>query len=108
MKTLQNRQELADMIRCCRLLVVQYGAASCLPCGAIREKLTEWQQAHPAVEMVYVPLEEYPDLAAGQSIFAAPAVLVYADGQLTVRRSGCFSLEEIFCEIGRYAALLEL
>ena len=40
-------------------------------------------------------------------IYSAPAVLVYVEGQLTIREAGVMSVEDIFARVARYRALLD-
>ena len=88
------------------ILIVQFGSAACQPCTALRQRISLWQEAHNNVEALYVSLETYPHLAAQNGIFTAPTVLVYVDGQLTLRESGYFSLELLLRQVERYLSLL--
>ena len=88
------------------ILIVQFGSASCQPCTALRQRISLWQEAHSGVEALYVSLETYPQLAAQNGIFTVPTVLVYVNGQLTLRESGYFSLELMLRQVERYLALL--
>ena len=49
-----------------------------------------------------------PSIAGGLvSSFSAPTVLVFVEGQLTIRESGYFSLDGILKRIERYIDLLD-
>ncbi len=89
------------------LCIVQFGAKTCMPCAAIRKKLEQWVSTRPAAEYVYVPIEEFPDVAAAESVFTVPTVQVLVQGRLTLRESGCFSLEEMMRRMQQYLDLLE-
>ncbi len=88
------------------ILIIQFGSASCQPCTALRQRISLWQEAHSGVEALYVSLETYPQLAAQNGVFTVPTVLVYVNGQLTLRESGYFSLELLLRQVERYLALL--
>ena len=106
MKQLQWETELSSALQTEKILIVQFGAASYAPCHAICQKIDAWTAVHPMVSALYVPAETFGALAAQLSIFTVPAILVYAEGKLTIRAGGYFSLEEIFAQIGRYETLL--
>ena len=107
MERMKHKGELSEKLRTARLLVVQFGAASCTPCTAIRQKLDSWLDEYGQAEGLYVPIDEFPEAAAEQGIFTVPAVLVFAEGRLTVRESGCFSLEDVLRRAERYRKLME-
>ncbi len=88
------------------VLIIQFGSASCLPCTALRQRISLWQEVHSDVEALYVPLEKYPQLAAQNGIFTVPSVLVYVNGHLTLRESGYFSLELLLRQVERYFSLM--
>ena len=89
-----------------RLLMVQFGSETCTPCTAIRRKLEEWLTGHPRVFGGYVPVEEARALSAQLGVFTVPTILVYAEGRLSARASGYFSLEDLLRQVERYEALL--
>lgn len=105
MRTLKNSEELAMLLAAEKLLVVQFGAHSCAPCSAIRQKIEAWA-ARGNVAAVYIPVETFPELAAQAGVFAVPCVFVYVEGRLTVRESGYFSVEEILAKVERYQEML--
>ena len=86
--------------------IVSHGTNACAPCHAIQYKLDEWQKTHPEVETLYVPLEQFPALAAEEGIFAAPTLLFFVEGKLTLRESGYFSLSLFLERAERYVNLL--
>ena len=90
------------------VLILQFGSQSCAPCKAIHARLDRWLDLHPAVCGVYVPIEDFPQLAAQNQVFTVPTVLVYVDGRCTLRESGYFSLDELLAQAERYLDLLGL
>ena len=107
MKTAECREELRRLQAREGLAVLQIGTEDCGPCKAIRARLEGWLAEHPGVEGLYLPLEDFPEAAAELGIFTVPAVLVYAEGRLTLRETGCFSLEALFQRLERYLELME-
>lgn len=88
------------------ICLVQFGADTCMPCAAIRQKLEQWAACRPQVRCIYVPTEDFPDVAAAEGVFAVPTILVLVQGKRTLRQSGCFSLQDLFCRVQRYLDLL--
>ena len=107
MKRMEYRGQLDEQRERSPLLLVQFGSAPCTPCTAISQKLDRFLEEHRQVEGLYVPLEDFPEDAAAQGIFTAPAVLLFAEGRLTVRESGYFSLEDVCSRVLRYAELMQ-
>lgn len=106
MKEYDSSYTLQEKIEQDGILIVQFGSASCQPCAALWQRISLWQEAHGDVEALYVSIERYPQLAAQNGIFTVPAVLVYVKGRLTLRESGCFSLELLLRQAERYRAFL--
>ena len=88
--------------------IVQFGSYTCAPCSAIKQRIDSWIEDHPAIMSLYVPIEEFPQIAASEGIFSVPTILVYINGQMTIRESGYFSLDNIFDKIERYIEIIEL
>ena len=107
MEKLQNSEVFSRKIQESPLLVVQFGSAQCAPCTAIEAKLDRFTQAFPEVQSVYVSVEKFPETAASQNVFTVPAVLVFAEGRLTLREAGYFSLDALLERVSRYAELLK-
>ena len=107
MEQLASTEQYQTMIQENNVLLVQFGTHTCAPCGAIRRKIDSWCALHPRCRSVYVPLEQYQALAAGEGVFSVPTILVFIQGCLTIRESGYFSLEELFTRLQRYLTLLE-
>ena len=106
MKQLEQADELRNLIESSPILAVQFGTKTCGPCAAIRSKLDDWSRDRETVRYIYVSVEDFPELAAAESVFTVPALLVYVEGRLTIRETGCFSLLDVLNRIERYQTLL--
>ncbi len=84
------------------ILIVQFGSEKCMPCFAIKRKIDAWIELHNNVKGIYVPIENFPKVAANEGIFSVPTILVFVNGMPTIRESGYFSLENILSKIQRY------
>ena len=106
MQILKTDAAFEALLQTERLLLVQFGAATCAPCKAIGQKLDAWLGEHPSVTAVYIPIEEFKALTGQLGIFTVPTIFIYAEGKLTVRASGYFSLEDVLRQLERYETLL--
>ena len=89
-----------------RLLLVELTQEGCGPCQAIRQKLSSWQKEHPRTACLYLPIEEHRALCSQLGIYTGPALLLFAEGKLTLRQAGCFSLNEVLRKAEQYESLL--
>lgn len=89
------------------IVLVLFGSKMCMPCISLKEKVNLWQQAHPAITCIYVPIEEALALAASKQVFSAPTMQLYVYGKLTVKYSGTFSFEEVCKQVIRYQTLIK-
>ena len=51
-------------------------------------------------------IDEQPELAAQNDVLSFPTVVVYVEGQVSIRESGYFSLDEIFAKLERLIELM--
>lgn len=107
MEVLKSAEHLQRMLQKETILILQFGSESCAPCHALRCKLDAFCQNHKKVTGRYVPIEEFKKLAAQESVFTVPTILVYVQGRLALQESGFFSLESLLQRIERYIDLLE-
>ena len=94
-----NKDDLNKTISENTISIIQYGAATCMPCHSIKNKITTWQENHKDVAAYYISLEENMEIAAQRGILSAPTVEVYIEGKLSIQKSGYFSLDEILDKV---------
>lgn len=94
-----NKDDLNKTISENTIAIIQYGAATCMPCHSIKNKITTWQENHKDVAAYYISLEENIEIAAQRGILSAPTVEVYIEGKLSIQKSGYFSLDEILDKV---------
>lgn len=98
---------LSDVVREKLVVVIEVGNDFCNVCPAINYKLAAQLSHYEQIALYYISLNAHPAVAAALQIFSAPAVLVYIEGQLTIKEAGYFSVEEILARIDRYLKMLE-
>ena len=107
MKTLENGETLTHLISTSQVLLIHFGSGDCGPCASLKHKIDLWNTPDSGVDSIYVPIENFPEVAASRGIFTVPTLLVYTQGKLSIRESGCFSLDGVFSRIERYLSLME-
>lgn len=95
-------ENLAEMIAGTDVLLLQFGEEMCAPCRAIRLKLDRWLSERPEVQARYVDIPSHMEESAQMGIFSAPAVMAFLDGQMAVRESGYFSVDNLLARLDRY------
>ena len=106
MQTLCHAQNLQTALAASPLVVVQFGSASCAPCAALKIKLDAFAAAHPEVSALYVPVEDFPEVSAQNSVFTVPTLLLFAEGKEALRVSGYFGLEAFLGKVERYIEMM--
>lgn len=106
MKNLENIEELKKLISQEKILLVQFGTDNCAPCYSIKNKIDNWEFSDK-IKSIYVSIEKFPKITAQENIFTAPTIEVFIERKLSIRKSGYFSLDEIFQQILRYLELFE-
>jgi len=107
MENLSKEESLDALINDSVVMILQFGAVTCAPCKSIKQRIDLWSADHKSVKSRYIDIEEFPIIAEEHGIYSAPAILVFVEGKLTVRKAGYFSLDEVFMQIERYLGMLE-
>lgn len=100
-------EKIEDILKGRPLVLVQFGLESCLPCHNIREKILWWQTQHPLVSYEYVDMAEHAKLCGQLEIFAAPTLVLFADGKKSLQASRSFSLLEVMELAEKYEKMME-
>lgn len=113
LRELAPGEQLEDIIASAPLALLQFGTASCAPCGAIRQKVDRWlderdkEPGHLPIDAVYISLDTHPALAAQADVLSAPTLRFYAEGQLWAEAAGYFSLEAFLDRAERAEQLMK-
>ena len=102
----ENHAALQEYLRREQIVVVQFGSETCGPCRAIQKKIELWNMDHPRVQYLYISADSMPEICAQMDVFTVPTVLVYVQGKMTIRKSGCFSLDGILQKTEQYERML--
>ena len=88
-------------------MLAYFSTDACSVCKVLKPKVEEMVTAvFPKMQLVYIKSDVLPDVAAQNSVFTAPTILVFFDGRETIRKSRSFSVDELQNEIGRYYSMM--
>lgn len=88
-------------------MLAYFSTDACSVCKVLKPKVEEMATAvFPKMQLVYIKSDVLPDVAAQNSVFTAPTILVFFDGRETIRKSRSFSVDELQNEIGRYYSMM--
>ena len=88
-------------------VLAYFSTDACSVCKVLKPKVEEMATvAFPKMQLAYVKSDVLPDVAAQNSVFTAPTIVVFFDGRETIRKSRAFSVDELQQEIQRYYSML--
>ena len=94
-----------------KIKLMQFGAPTCMPCVAIKEKILEWIEVQQAkginIEYKYISVNLEPQMAAEAGVFTVPAIKLYIEGKVAVEDAGYFSLDGFEEKCERYLDILQ-
>ncbi|MGD8589828.1 MAG: thioredoxin family protein [Chromatiales bacterium] len=84
------------------LCAVYFSGPDCAVCEVLKPKLIELlQQDFPRLLLGEVDCAVSAELAAQQTVFTIPTLIVYFDGREAIRKVRSFSLGELAAELAR-------
>lgn len=85
---------------------IYFSGPDCSVCQALKPKvLALLQQQFPRIEIALVDCAQAAELAAQQTVFTVPTLVIYLDGREFLRKVRNFSLRELADELERPYAL---
>lgn len=100
--TLNSFEELNNFINSNMGALVYFSTPECNVCKVLKPKVREMlKEEFPQIRFAYVNLSSAKKLAAQQSIFAAPTLIIYFEGKEFIRKWRNISIDELREEISR-------
>ncbi|HEC44970.1 hypothetical protein LCGC14_2828010 [marine sediment metagenome] len=88
-------------------LLSYFSTPDCRVCTVLKPKVLELTaRKFPEMKVLWIDIERSPVIAGQNSIFTAPTLLVYFEGNENLRKSRNISISELEEEIGRVYELL--
>lgn len=95
-KTLENYQEYLDIIENKGAVLFYFSHVKCNVCKVLKPKIEQLVKDNfPKIELYYCDTVDLPEVAAQNSIFAVPALLVFFGGRESFRKSRNIGIEEL-------------
>jgi thiol-disulfide isomerase/thioredoxin len=83
-------------------LLVYFSTEECTVCEVLKPKVGEMlKENFPKIKLIDINLNQSPEIAAQNRIFAVPTLQVLFDGHEYIRKSRNFGLDELRNEIDR-------
>ena len=107
-KLIENA-DLTEFIRHHLMCVVYFSGPDCRVCMALKPKLFELLESRfEQIAIAEVDCAVSPVLAAQQTVFTVPTLILYIEGREKIRKLRAFSLAELVRDIDRpYSMLFE-
>ncbi|MEE4197009.1 MAG: thioredoxin family protein [Bacteroidales bacterium] len=87
--------------------LVYFSHDKCNVCKVLKPKVHQLLNEYfPHLEMYYCDTEHYPQIAAQNSIFTVPTLIIFFDGKEFFRKSRNIGLEELKNELKRPYSLM--
>lgn len=102
MKEITSLSAFEQLISEKKAVMAYFSHDTCNVCKVLKPKLSAaLEENYPEIEQVYVNVERSAEIAGQHSIFTVPVVLIFFDGQESLRKSRNFGIGEIIEAIER-------
>jgi thioredoxin 1 len=101
-KEVKTLEEFNKVIESNDAALFYFSHEQCNVCKVLKPKVANvLENDFPKIELFYCDTVKSPELAAQNSVFAVPTLLVYFGGRETIRKSRNVGIEELRKEIER-------
>lgn len=100
--TITSIEEYHFTIKSNQGVLIYFSHDKCNVCKVLKPKIKELlQKEFPNIKMYYTDTVLYPEIAAQNSVFTAPTILIFFEGKEFLRKSRNVGIEELKKEIER-------
>ncbi len=109
MQIIQTVTELKQLLSSEKIVLGYFSHDRCSVCKVLLPKIKELITSHfSEVKLLYCNIEHAPELAAQNTVFTAPAIIIFVEGKEYVRFSRNIGLDQLRQAISRpYQMLFE-
>lgn len=105
--TIHSRDDFSGQLNANHAVMMYFSTPDCNVCKVLKPKVKALLASEfPEMRFFYVDCNEHPDVAAQESVFAVPTIIVYFEGRETVRNSRNFGIDELRHSLERPYQLL--
>jgi thioredoxin 1 len=106
MKDIRSTEEFEALIGKEPALLAYFSHDQCNVCKVLKPKVEELlAEKFPKIKPIYCNTKSAPEIAAAQSVFAVPTIIVWFEGKETYRFSRNVGLQELEAALSRPYAL---
>jgi len=106
-ENITSLQEFDDSIQKNDAILIYFSHDKCNVCKVLKPKIREMlSENFPEIKMFYSDTVLYPEIAAQNSIFTVPTIIIYLDKKEFLRKSRNVGIEELRKELQRPYDLL--
>lgn len=97
-----DRDGFSELIKNNDAVLVYFSTPQCSVCKTLRPKIEKLlQERFPLLVFQYIDCEQDKELAAQNSIFAVPSLVIYLAGKESFRKSRFVGVDELAAELER-------
>jgi len=97
-----NLSEFNDYLKEKPAVLVYLSTEACKVCKVLKPKIIEMtEKSFPKMEFLYIDCELQKEIAAQNTVFAVPTILVFFDGRESIRKSRSVGVDQLKTEIKR-------
>lgn len=101
-KTINSLEESKKIISENDGVLFYFSTTNCSLAEALEPKVYQLtQKKYPKISFYFVDIMQFPELAAHNSVFVEPTILVFFDGKESIRKSRNIGIEELSSAIYR-------
>lgn len=101
-KTIETLIEFNQVVEATDAVLFYFSHEQCNVCKVLKPKVADLlENDFPKIELFYCDTVNSPELAAQNSVFTVPTLLIYFGGRETIRKSRNVGIEELRKEIER-------
>ncbi len=103
MELLTSLDQFSSFVHENEACLIYFSHEECNVCKVLKPKIIEFCDHHfPLIRIGFADTVLYPEIAAQNSIFTVPAILVFFDGKEYIRTARNISIPEFDRQIRRY------
>lgn len=102
MKKIDNLGEFNDLLQEKEAVLAYFSHENCSVCKTLKPKLFAHFENHfPKFELSYIDIKLSPEIAAANSVFTVPVIIVFFEGKEYIRKARSMGIGEISDEVER-------
>lgn len=100
--TIHTLHEYNELVVTEPAMLIYFSTDECNVCKVLKPKVGEMlTENFPKIKLIYINLNQSPEIAAQNRIFAVPTIQVIFDGREYIRKSRNFGMDELRNAIDR-------